>query len=485
MRDVIVVGGGVGGLASAALLQAAGHRVLLLEARDYVGGCAATFHHGGRASEAGATWLTGLDPGQPLHRLFARIGLDADTFGVRETDPMACVFRGRTVRRYADPLEWNQELARQFGQDVPRFWTRVHREARAQWERVERFPALPPGSAGEWFRTAGRLRPRDVTLAGALLPTSSLVAAAGLRDLTPLLDAQLMITTQAPMRSVPWLYGAPGLDFAALPARFVPGGIGGVARAIFEQFCVLGGEAALGQRVVRVTRCGRGWDVETEAGERFGAAHVVMNLTHGAAAEVLPATEATFFRKRAGRHPAPWSAFDIHFRQPDVFPPDGPRFFQVVLDEPLPIIGASSFFVTVSPPGDPVLSQGNMRNVNLSTHTPVEHWWRVDRERYHRDKVELTELLLQKLGEALPQFFHEPREGLHSGTPRTFAQFVGRSNGAVGGFPLTYRNLPWRVPGSQTPYRGLWQVGDNVFPGQSIPGVAFGAMYLVDKLGAP
>ena len=40
--DVIVVGGGVNSLVTASVLGKAGKRVLLLEARDHVGGLAAT-----------------------------------------------------------------------------------------------------------------------------------------------------------------------------------------------------------------------------------------------------------------------------------------------------------------------------------------------------------------------------------------------------------------------------------------------------------
>jgi C-3',4' desaturase CrtD len=479
--QVIVVGGGIGGLCAAALLQAAGRQVLLLEARDYVGGCAATFHHGGRASEAGATWLTGLQAGFPLARIFRTLGVETHSLAIPEADPMACVFRGRRVRRYADPERWNDALAEAYGCDNVSFWRGVHADAGAQWERAQRFHCVPPQNPGDLWAAMRSLRPRDAALLGALRSTASRIHAAGLDALRPMLDAQLMITTQGVAEEVPWLYGAPGLDFAALPAWRMPGGIGGIARTLAARFVRLGGELHCGVPVDRIARETNGWGVRS-GGVTYSAQQVIVNLTHGTAAQLCDDAPAAFFRQRARQHPTPCGAFDIHFLQADQFQADGPRFFQVALDEPLPFVGSTSFFVTVSGAGDAALSPHGQRSVNISTHAPVEHWWKLDDAQYRREKDSLTERILQQLELALPDFFTGRRSEMHSGTPRTFAKFVGRDKGTVGGYPLTYANLPWRAAGPRTPFQGLWQVGDHVFPGQSIAGTALGAIYLVEKM---
>ncbi len=59
--EVIVVGAGFAGLAAADQLQKQGRSVLLLEARDRIGGRAHTVYAGEQAIEMGANWLHGQD----------------------------------------------------------------------------------------------------------------------------------------------------------------------------------------------------------------------------------------------------------------------------------------------------------------------------------------------------------------------------------------------------------------------------------------
>ena len=58
--DVIVVGAGVAGLAAARLLRDAGRTVVVLEARDRVGGRVWTSRDGGRVTDLGASWIHGI-----------------------------------------------------------------------------------------------------------------------------------------------------------------------------------------------------------------------------------------------------------------------------------------------------------------------------------------------------------------------------------------------------------------------------------------
>ncbi len=91
MDPVGVIGGGLGGLAAACTLAARGHRVILFEKNDWVGGKAAEFEQGGYRFDMGPTILT---VPAVLRRIFAEAGRDLDqAMDLRRLDPQwRCFF---------------------------------------------------------------------------------------------------------------------------------------------------------------------------------------------------------------------------------------------------------------------------------------------------------------------------------------------------------------------------------------------------------
>src|SRR2546428_5106388 len=71
--DVVVVGGGIGGLTTAALLAARGVNVCLLERQSSLGGCIAPFERFGYSFESGAGLYALWKPGEIHDRIFAEL----------------------------------------------------------------------------------------------------------------------------------------------------------------------------------------------------------------------------------------------------------------------------------------------------------------------------------------------------------------------------------------------------------------------------
>ncbi|MBF4606600.1 flavin monoamine oxidase family protein [Curtobacterium sp. VKM Ac-1393] len=79
--DVVVVGAGVSGLAAARALALGGQRVVVLEARDRIGGRTWTDSALGVPVDLGASWIHGID-GNPLWALAPRFGIETVEFTV-------------------------------------------------------------------------------------------------------------------------------------------------------------------------------------------------------------------------------------------------------------------------------------------------------------------------------------------------------------------------------------------------------------------
>jgi diapolycopene oxygenase len=92
-NKVAVIGGGLGGLASACVLGARGHSVTLFDKNEWVGGKAAVFTEGGFRFDMGPTILT---VPRVLERIFSEAGRKlSDYLDLRRLDPQwSCFFEG-------------------------------------------------------------------------------------------------------------------------------------------------------------------------------------------------------------------------------------------------------------------------------------------------------------------------------------------------------------------------------------------------------
>jgi phytoene dehydrogenase-like protein len=74
--EVVIVGAGIGGLSTAALLAARGVNVCLLERQSRVGGCLANFEHLGYRFEPTCGLYSGWEPGGIFERIFSELPVE-------------------------------------------------------------------------------------------------------------------------------------------------------------------------------------------------------------------------------------------------------------------------------------------------------------------------------------------------------------------------------------------------------------------------
>ena len=147
--DVVVVGAGLAGLVAARQLTAAGSSVVVLEARDRVGGRVLSHELGdGKVVELGGQWI---GPTQDRLAALAR-ELGVDTFQTHDEGSNVIEYRGR-LRRYAGTVPRINPLVLL---DVERAQRRLNRLARrvpleAPWE-TPHAGRLDGQTAASWMR---------------------------------------------------------------------------------------------------------------------------------------------------------------------------------------------------------------------------------------------------------------------------------------------------------------------------------------------
>ncbi len=151
--DTIVVGAGVAGLTAARLLAQAGQRVVVLEARERIGGRLWSERCDGVTTDLGASWIHGID-GNPLYDVTSGFGMPATEFTVGSYQPGSRPIAyygpsgerlgdGQAARFIADVHDFDERLATTIAaSDAGSSYADVVEEtlARLSWdaERAER-----------------------------------------------------------------------------------------------------------------------------------------------------------------------------------------------------------------------------------------------------------------------------------------------------------------------------------------------------------
>jgi phytoene dehydrogenase-like protein len=294
MKRIVVIGAGVGGLTTAALLAKAGLDVTVLEAHVYPGGCAGTFFHQGYRFDAGATLAAGFDPSGGMTRLGEALGI---TWPVERAEAAMAVHLpgGDTVTRWTGPARWREERLAAFGAAGEPFWRWQEQTADRLWKLADRRVPWPPQGASEAVKLAGA----GLGVAAASptrLPTLALDAFRPLAShlagepeaLRQYVDGQLLISAQVTSKRANALYGAAALDMPRRGVAHVRGGMGRIAELLAEAARRHGGQVYYRQRATHVSRQADGpFIVETEKRASFVADTVVFNLPPWDAAALL------------------------------------------------------------------------------------------------------------------------------------------------------------------------------------------------------
>jgi C-3',4' desaturase CrtD len=481
-EPIVVIGAGIGGLTTAALLAQAGLDVTVLEAHVYPGGCAGTFFHKGYRFEAGATLAGGFYPGGPMDIVARAVGIGQ--WPAHPSDPAMTVHLpdGQAVTRFGDDRRWDEQ-ARAFGAPANAFFRWQEQTADALWDLALRAPSWPPQTPGDVGALVGdglrwlagdlpaRIHPR--LLADAFRPVAAHLHDAP-RALRLFIDAQLLIAAQTTSAHANALYGASALDLPRRGVVHLIGGIGAIAETLAEAVRRHGGKVRYRQEVSRIVyENGQPVAVETKRGETFPARTVIANLPPWNIAKLTGEETPASLRKLPAAPTPGWGAFMVYVGlDARAVPADAPLHHQVIVREPLG--EGNSVFLSLSPAWDSGRAPAGQRALTISTHTALAPWWRLfhnDPNHYTRRKEHYVERMMRAAERVLPGL-RAAANLVMPGTPVTFQRFTRRGQGWVGGFPQTSIFQAWgpRLDA------GLWMVGDSIFPGQSTAAVALGGM---------
>lgn len=289
--DAVIVGGGHNGLVTGAYLARAGKKVLVLEAREVVGGCAVTEEVWPGFRVSTAAYLTSL----LQERIIRELELPKYGYQVDAKDPafFSVYPDGRYFFMWQDRARTLAEIAKFSKRDAERY--------PAYEEHLERLsvvveglllttpPPFPPSSLGgliEYLKLAGRLRGLSRAEMVGLVKIFTQSASDFLDEWFESPEVKVTLATDG-------VIGAnggprsPGTAYILLHHcmggvaghrglwGFVRGGMGAVSSAIADSARAAGAEIRMAAPVARIlTANGRISGVALESGEEIGASMV-------------------------------------------------------------------------------------------------------------------------------------------------------------------------------------------------------------------
>ncbi|MGQ9806825.1 MAG: phytoene desaturase family protein [Chlorobiales bacterium] len=493
--DFIVIGSGIGGLSAASLLAKEGFRVLTLEASYVAGGCASSYsvkRDGQKfVFESGATTIVGLDEHQPLYNLARALDI---AFPVVELNPSMTIHIGRKrIIRFKDKDQWIAECYKNFFegtavsfQTVRQFWRLVFHLSDFVWKVSERNRAFPPQSLDDLFELWEQNRLADFPkLLFLFRSTLDVIRRYGLdasEDFVRFCNEQLMITAQATVKDVAFLYAAPCLSYTNSSNYYAYGGMIKLAETILNKYTELGGEILYREPVELIERTSNGgFKVTTKTGKIFEAQNIVSNATVWNMAYMSKGRISQYFQHLSRKFKFGWGAFTMSLAVKNMLPDDLTLHHQFILDEKIPFCDSDSFFVSLSMPDDFERQPKGTRLLAISTHTHVERWVEPN-PNYDAEKAHVAEFILDALEQKLDGFKKSDVIFKNISTPKSWQDWTQRRFGRVGGIPNTMSKKVWELVGSQTPFKGLYLVGDTVYPGQGIAGVCLSGQNAVYRI---
>ena len=486
--EIIVVGAGIAGLTSAAILSKQGLSVTLIESHTQSGGCAGTFKRKNYIFDVGATQVAGLEKGGIHSRIFEFLDIPAPEASI--LDP-ACIVDlndgGKPIPIWYEKSKWITEREMQFP-GSRRFWKLCALIHQSNWIFANKNPVLPISNFWDFSQLVKAVAPSNF-ITGLLLKSTifDLLRICGISNnkrLIKFLNLQLKLYSQEDVYNTAALYGSTILQMCQKPHGLwhLKNSMQSLSEALESSLHKTGVNQIFGQKVNTITfddsnNC---WKVFTNSKKSSFVYHA-NNLIYTPPPQSLlehlkdPLSKKQSYKNRLINLPNPSGAvvFYSALKKEDIkkIASNHYQFFSQEL---------GSLFVSISEDGDGRAPKGEVTLI-ASIFTKTKDWFNLNKQDYLEKKKYLQKKISLELEH---QFDIASEKWLHRelATPLGFEKWTNRPNGIVGGLGQNPDIFGLFGLSSRTPFQGLWLCGDSIYPGEGTAGVSQSALMVSSQI---
>jgi phytoene dehydrogenase-like protein len=470
-QSIIIIGGGIAGLATGCYARMNGYEARIFEMRDKPGGLCTAWKRGDYTIDGCLHWLVGSAPGNDFYNYWRELGMiqgqtiiNMDQFFRYE----AADGRVFTMYSNADRLEQHMlELAPEDATPIREFCQAVR--------RFSRFNMLP-GKPSEISSVFDKIKMfvKILPFLGIFRRWSKLtVADISSKFKSPLLREALKLWGDqfaglGLLVTLGWLHHK--------VAGYVIGGSMPLARAVEKRFLDLGGNIIYKSRVEKIlVENDRAVGVRLENGEEHRA-DIVISAADGRTTifdflggKYIDDTIRGYYEKLAIFSPLIYVGLGVNRKFDDL--PRLASLDYIVLDKPARIadrdydrvpVRVNNFDPTMAPEGKTVLI--------IMLDTDYDYWktLRQDMPRYKEEKEKTAQTLIGVLDRRFPGLA-EQVEMTDVSTPVTFERYTGNWKGSFEGWLVTPKTLMLNMKKTLPGLGNFYMVGQWVSPGGGLP----------------
>ena len=481
MKKVIIIGAGVGGLATAIRLAKKGYHVKIYEASNLVGGKCSQVNLDGFIFDTGPTLLTipavyrdlFMKSGKRLESILELKPVDP-AFTYHFSDRKTLTFSNLSVKKNCDEIE------SVFGKSAGDAWHNLMQRAERMWD-LSRGPFIESE-----IKIESLLKNFTLSNLVALSPQKSLRKFVSKytddSHLKMIIDRYATYSGSDPRKVPAPLLTIPFIE-SAFGAWHVSGGLGKLSEKLAERAKELGVEIFLGQRVVKIEiidGCATG--IKLESGEEIVADLIVANADAKYVYGSLISEQAPKLRRerrKLKKHSSSFSGFSLYLGLDNSkivgeipklshhniwFPKDYDEEFKCLFEKKVPVNDPTIYICN---PNDPEMIPGEGFEgwnvlINAPIHDPKNGFdWSNFEETY-------AELIIKKLDE-LGLRVSERLVKFQFRSPRGFADSFNAPGGAIYGTSSNGLRAAFMRVKNRSPIKNLYLVGGSTHPGGGLP----------------
>ena len=481
-REIIVVGAGIAGLTSAAILSKYGFKVTLIESHSQSGGCAGTFKRKNYIFDVGATQVAGLEEGGIHSRIFEYLQIPLPNASILDPSCVVDLNDGsQPINIWYEQKEWIRERNMQFP-GSEKFWNLCYLIHQNNWKFANNNPVLPFNNFWDFSQFLKALSPANL-LTGLLIKSSifDLLKICGSHKderLIKFLNLQLKLYSQEDVFQTAALYGCTVLQMSQNPHGLfhLKESMQALSKALEVSLCNSGVDILFNEKVnlLNFDNENKFWKVYTHRGTNnfeYRARDVVYTPPPQSLLKTLECDSEGFkkYIKKISLLSEPSGALVLYSAiAKDNLQNINSNHYQLVDND------LGSIFISLSEDGDGRAPKGEITLI-ASVFANINDWQGINKDLYLKKK----NYFLKKISGAIEsKFAISPENWLHRelSTPLSFERWTNRPKGIVGGLGQNPDIFGIFGLSSRTPIRGLWLCGDSIYPGEGTAGVSQSAL---------